>query len=262
MNIKILPAEWNEATFSVDNPEKFSIVKINSDKGDFARDRKFVCGIFSINISPGAESFLDRLADFIAYENLHGRCVLIFSPDLDIRTALDYQRPPRDFVRKTDPPVMVHSTLLTSYAKIAESGLLKSAARLNRDGLRHDAIGIAQLGEPKDFLEYVMFAVLDGRGSGSETVVNSYLRGKVCFDQHMPYTPQARMYFDTHKIIRDGLAVRDGIHLVKVRDALPLDGYLITTVFEKDVALPDGEAHWTPFLFAKQANKFFLERIK
>lgn len=67
-----------------------------------------------------------------------------------------------------------------------------------------------------------MFAPVDGLGSGNEMVVNSHLRGEVYFDPNSPYAPQARMYFDVYKIIFGGLAVRDGVHDLKVCDVLPL----------------------------------------
>ena len=107
-----------------------------------------------------------------------------------------------------------------------------------------------------------MFAPVDGWGSGSEIVVNSHLRGKPCFDPNALYEPQARMYFDAHKIIADGLALRDGTHTIKVYGALPLEGYLLRTVFAGDVALPAGEMYWTPTLFTEAANALFYREME
>lgn len=262
MNIIILPSDWNATNFFIENPDRYSILRIDLDADGFMRDSTRPSDCFSVIINPQSEDFLDRLTDFIAYENFHGRCVLIHSPDFDIETSLNYRRHPSNYVRKNDQAFAVHSTLLTSYELIIKDGCLKSTARLNKEGANKKAIGVEQLGEPKDYLDYIMFAVLDGKGSGSELLVNSYLIGKVCFEPDVPYKPQARMYFDVHKIIKDGLAIRDGIHLIKVFDVLPLDDYLLLTVLEKDAALPDGETYWTPSLFKKYANDFFFEFIR
>ena len=107
-----------------------------------------------------------------------------------------------------------------------------------------------------------MFAPVDGWGCGNEMVVNSQLRGEVCFDPNAPYTPQARMYFDAHKIIMDGLVVRDGVHSFKVYDSMPLQKYLLMTVFVKDVVLPVGQTYWTPTNFTDRANAYFADYIK
>jgi len=261
MNVKILPSDWNMANFSIENPNYYSILRTDLSIDGFMRDRVRPSGCFSIVVNPQSEDFLDRLTDFTVYENSHGRCVLIHSPDFDIERSLAYRCYPSDHVRKTDPAFAVHSTLLTSYEKIIKDGHLKSTSRLNKEGILKKAIGVEQLGEPQDYLNYIMFAVLDGKGSGSELLVNSHLMGKICFDPDVPYVPQARMYFDVHKMIKDGLVIRDGVHLAKVFDTLPLNDYLLLTVLEKDVILPDGETHWTPSLFKKYANDFFFTEI-
>lgn len=74
--------------------------------------------------------------------------------------------------------------------------------------------------------------------------------------------PQVRMYFDAHKIIKDGLAVRDGVHILKVENILDLSKYLLLSVFEKDVILPNGKQYWTPALFTEAANGFFESQLK
>jgi len=156
-------------------------------------------------------------------------------------------------LRSYDPPILIHSTTLAAYEKIMRDGQLKSTSLLRKEGSAQRAVGFLPLGEPPDYLDYVMF----GNGVACEVVVNSHLHGKPCFDLHAPYEPQARMYFDAHKIIKDGLAVRDGTHIFKVYEALPLEGYLLRTVFAGDVALPSGEKNWTPLLFSEAADALF-----
>ena len=43
---------------------------------------KSPCGCYAITVNPGADDFADRLFDFITYENLYNRRVLIYSPVL------------------------------------------------------------------------------------------------------------------------------------------------------------------------------------
>jgi len=212
---------------------------------------KSPCGRYRLAVNPAAADFAERLHDFIAYENAHGRQVLIDAPGIDLAKL---PRPPAG-IRASDPRYAVHSTPLSSYAKILRDGCLKSAALLEIP-----AIGFAPLGEPEDYLDYIMFAAIDGF-CASEIVVNSRLRGEVCYNPDMPYHPQARMYFDAHKIIADGLATRDGSHWVKVRGTLPLKPYLVLTVCANDVELPPGEPRWTPRLFAAQADRYFEEQL-
>ena len=213
---------------------------------------KAPCGCYRLVVNPAAADFAQRLYDFIAYENAHGRQVHVDAPGIDIAKL---PRPP-DGIRPGDPRYVVHSTLLSSYENILRDGCLKSAAQLNIQ-----AVGFAPLGEPPDYLNYIMFAPM-GEGCGAEIVVNFRLRGAVCYDPNAAYTPQARMYFDAHNIIADGLAVRDGVHVLKVRDTLPLEPYLVLTVFAEDVALPPGAPHWTPTLFSTQADAYARQRLQ
>lgn len=255
MDVKILPSDWIEST-PLNEPKWLSLFKADLNISGLMMG-KSPCGCYAITVNPRSEDFTDRLFDFIQYENSYNRCVMIFSPEFDVLSVLN--NPPKaEIVRQSDPQYAVHSTLLTFYKQIKKDGCLKSTARLRNEGVERKAIGFAPLGEPEDYLEYIMFAPVDGWGSGSEMVINSHLRGEACFDPESPYTPQARMYFDARRIIADGLAVRDGVHFLKVHNELDLSQYLLLTVFEKDVKMPDGKNYWTPTSFTKAANEYFL----
>jgi len=210
-------------------------------------------GRFFLGLSPDSKRFAYCIADFIRYENAHGRKVRIRPRNFDPSEALESVPASSGVLRPSDPPFVVHSTTLVAYEKIMQDGQLKSTSRLRNEGKTQHAVGFLPLGEPPDYLDYVML----GNGVACEVVVNSHLHGKPCFKLNAPYEPQARMYFDAHKIIKDGLAVRDGTHIFKVYGALPLEGYLLRTVFAGDVELPDGAAHWTPLLFAEAADELF-----
>ncbi|MCL2321950.1 MAG: hypothetical protein FWC47_07585 [Oscillospiraceae bacterium] len=64
-----------------------------------------------------------------------------------------------------------------------------------------------------------------GGGYWNELVVCSKEKGYICMDADCEYTPGARFYFDTLKLIQAGLLVRDGMHY-KVKDELSLSNML------------------------------------
>jgi hypothetical protein len=93
-----------------------------------------------------------------------------------------------------------------------------------------------------------------------ECVLASKQRGDFCLDPDARYTPGVRLYLDLHAIIRNGLGVRDGLHLVKVRDHLPLAPYLLDTVGPADIRSGRSGEEWTPRLFTEAADGVFQQR--
>ncbi|MDR2686348.1 MAG: hypothetical protein LBB75_01225 [Oscillospiraceae bacterium] len=238
---------------------KYSLLEINKNIDGFAMG-KGPRGCFAITLNPNAEDFAYCVADFIRYEQAHGRTVRFKPRSFDPSDALNSVPESGSVLRPYDPQFVTHSTTLEAYEKITRDGQLKSTSQLREEGSAQRAIGFLPLGEPQDYLDYVMFGKVGG-GPGGEVVVNSHLRGKPCFDPNTPYEPQARMYFDAKKVIEDGLAVRDGTHIFKVYGALPLEGYLLRTVRAGDVELPPGKVHWTPALFAEAADALFYREM-
>jgi hypothetical protein len=116
-------------------------------------------------------------------------------------------------------------------------------------------IGLKYYLEPMDYSDYIMLDKLDGCG---ELVVNSRQLGYVCTDGSALYTPGIRLYFDAHKIIEDGLAVRDGLHILKVEKQLSLEKYLKMIVTE-EMALE--EMNWTPTSYTEWSNEYFLKHV-
>jgi len=237
---------------------KYSLLKIDENIDGFCAGRG-PGGCYCLTLNPNAENFVFQVADFIRYENVYGRTVRFQPRSFDPSDALQRVPDSGSTLRPGDPRFISHSTTLAAYEKILRDGQLKSTALLRKEGADQNAIGFLPLGEPPDYLEYVMFGGIDG--AGGEIVVNSHMRGKPCYNPNAPCQPQARMYFDAHKIINDGLAVRDGGHVLKVYSALPLEGYLLRTVFAADVALPPDTKNWTPTLFAEAANALFLREM-
>jgi hypothetical protein len=203
-----------------------------------------------------------RLADFLKYETDHGRRVIVsFPPDMDadalVRRALE-DTPDRSAVRPDDPRWWVHSTSVENWEKIRTCGELRSHERLRREGLSRAAVGLFVFGEPADYAEYVMLGLTTG--IGPEHVVSSQQKGYLITEEDTLYTPGVRLYFDGHRIIRDSLAVSDGLHVLKVHDHLPLEPYLVAAIGVSDVD-PAGEVNvWTPRTFLNRANECFASR--
>lgn len=201
-----------------------------------------------------------RLADFLEYETSHGRKVIVsFPADFDTDVIVDRalaNTPDRSAIRPDDPRWWVHSTPLSNWEKIRACGELRSHDRLRREGLSHAGIGLFAFGEPADYSEYVMLGW--ALAIGPEHVVSSQQKGYLITEEDTPYEPGVRLYFDGHRIIHDGLAVSDGLHLMKVHDHLPLDPYLVATISAPDVD-PNGEVEtWTPWTFLQAANQHFI----
>lgn len=200
-----------------------------------------------------------RLADFLRYETYYGRKVILSLPDFDadalVTSALETTIP-RSVIRPDDPRWWVHSTPLPNWAKIQACGELRSHASLRREGLTQPGVGLFAFGEPADYAEYVMLAW--SLAIASEHVVSSQQKGRVITEEDTPYEPGVRLYLDGHRIIRDGLAVSDGLHLLKVHDHLPFEPYLVAAISVHDV---DPTGAWTPWTFLNAANQCFIERL-
>jgi hypothetical protein len=90
--------------------------------------------------------------------------------------------------------------------------------------------------------------------------VSSHQKGRIVTDEDAEYEPGVRLYFDGHRIIEDELGVRDGVHLLKVRDRLPLEPYLRAAIGVPDVDQGGTVPAWTPRRFLDRANAHF-ERL-
>lgn len=84
--------------------------------------------------------------------------------------------------------------------------------------------------------------------------------GGFCLNADAAYLPGMRLYFDLHRIIRYGIAVRDGLHLPKMRDQLPLIPYLLDPIGAEDVNTDDAGSDWTPQSFVEDADRAFQRR--
>lgn len=243
---------WSALTLMPDSDERLHY------PGRCKTDR----GLFHCLIGTQNEQFDAGVADFLRYESAHGRTVIVSSPedvDIDhlILRALD-ETPTESVVRAQDPRWVVHSTTRERWPRIQQCGELRSMARLHSEGTPWPEIGFEQLGEPPEYREYIVLGEMES--VGCENVVASHQKGCVFTDENQPYTPGLRLYFDLHRIIADGLAVRDGLHLVKVHDHLPLEPYLAAAVSVGEVDPEGSIPEWTPRRFLEAANAHFLAK--
>jgi hypothetical protein len=217
-------------------------------------------GPFSARFGRNAPHLERRLADFLYYEHAQSRQVILdFPPDIDLDAYVAkafISTPPSSAVRLEDPPILVHSTSLAAWQGIYTDAALKAASQLTHasppnsqgngpldDYLRH---------EPPEYRDHIMFGEI--KTCGPEMVVASYQAGRFVMDEQATYRPGVRLYFDSHRIIQDGLGVRDGLHILKVRQRLPLQPYLIAAISSRNI-YPKGEpAPWTLRTFVDQAN--------
>nr|WP_312577156.1 hypothetical protein [Sedimentibacter sp.] len=216
--------------------------------------------VYTLRVSPKIDFKYERLLDFVCYEVGYKRNIIIkviATEKRYIKKIIDeLQCDNSTIVRVTDPKWMVHSTTKELWKSIEKTGSLLSPSELRKRNIVVSEIGLKSLMEPKDYSDYIMLDSLNGCG---EIVVNSRQLGYVCVDADVPYNPGVRLYFDAHRIIEDGLATRDGLHLLKVKKELPLERYL-KSVVEKDLLEP--KEVFTPTIFTEMSNNYFLDSVK
>lgn len=259
----IAPPNWTTDTpnpFSPDGSYNgWSCFQIENDLDQKFMHGKAKSGLFHMRFGRNVEKMEARLADFLRYEPRHGRRVIMACPDdIDVDALVERvlaEHPEGSFLTHDESRWLVHSTDLQAWKNIKKCGELRSLARLNQEGGNVLALGIMELGEPSDYAEYVMLGVPGY--IGPENVVASRNVGKIFTQEDTPYTPGARLYFDGHRIIEDGLAVYDGTHPIKVRARLPLEPYLVLAVTAETVDPESKVSEWTPRTFLNAADAYF-----
>lgn len=214
--------------------------------------------VYVFRVNPEIDCSRERLLDYLNYETVYGRKVILSLPDyIDFNEILEKYKEHevnKEF-RDCDEKYLVHSTTKEAFESIKETGAILSPNELKRQGIQVLEIGLKPMLEPKDYSDYVMLDVLNGCG---ELVVNSRQLGYVCTNPDIEYAPGVRLYFEAEAIIKDGLGTRDGLHILKIKDKLPLDKYLIASVTPKLFK----EEVWTPTTFTNAANEHFLKSVK
>ncbi len=207
-----------------------------------------------IRFSPDIDKNNLRLFDFLNYESSYQRNIILkvcggmnAESLIELFNKTSYETG----YRNSDEKYMVHSTILSAWDSIKQNGVLFSSNSLRKAGRLVNEIGLKPMREPKDYSDYIMLDVLEGCG---ELVVNSRNRGCVCIDPNANYTPGVRLYFNVRKMFEDRIVTRDGLHLVKVKDKLSIENYLLAAITAKDFP---PNIQWTPTLFTLKANELF-----
>ncbi|MFC5451647.1 hypothetical protein [Paenibacillus aestuarii] len=215
--------------------------------------------VYVLRVSPDADVNHRRLFNFLNYELSYGRNVILKLCDgMDGQKLIEafYDQQSEQNLITAEHRYLVHSTTLEAWEHIQKQGALLSPNILKQNGVTVYEIGIKPMLEPRDYSDYIMLDVLDGCG---ELVVNSRNLGQVCTDPNVSYTPGVRLYFSVEKLLDAGLGISDGVHLLKVKDSLPLEKLLVD-VISADM-FPDINI-WTPTTFTQKANELFLSRME
>ncbi len=220
-------------------------------------------GPFCARFGRGVDHLENRLADFLRYERRYNRTVILclhdeFDADRVVARALN-RTPAHSVVRVADPEIVVHSTTQHAWESIRADCELRAASRLTIEDGRISAGSLTPSkvtryydSEPPEYPDYIMFGKIDE--VGPEMVVASRAAGAFVLDPDATYTPGVRLYFDHHRMIREGWATRDGLHMVKVYDRLPLEPYLLAAVSVDDLDPSGGMAPWTLRAFVAKSN--------
>lgn len=223
-------------------------------------------GPFSARFGRRVEHLETRLADFLRYENAHGRTVILsFPPDIeaDSYVAQALADAPDPFaVRPEDPEIIIHATTVAAWHNIRADGMLKAATEQAQQARRVDStseVGRYLANEPPEYGDYIMFGTI--ASTTPEKIVASYQAGRFLLDDDAPYEPGVRLYFDNHRMIAERQIVRDGLHTAKVHQRLPLAPYLLAAIGVPEVDPQREVSQWTPRLFVESADRLFWQRL-
>ena len=211
--------------------------------------------LYVLSVSKNYPEWRMSVMDFIGYNESRNKNIILSISEEDLNVATEFYGEHsynEKQLRSYEPKYLIHSTTQENWESIKNDGCLKSWNLLKgeKSDWEDQPIG-KKLGDPNDFSDYIMFS----RGNvSSEIVVLSKQKGCITMNQNMKYRPGVRLYFDMEKIALDGLLIRDGCHL-KVKDTLPLEGYLAWIGDWKSVGLLDNVS--TPKEFTLLANEKF-----
>jgi hypothetical protein len=222
-------------------------------------------GPFSARFGRQVPNIPERLVDFLKYENTHGRRVILSFPSkMDVDeyvTQVLASTPDSNIVRPEDPAILIHATTQVAWKSIKADGALKATSQLAKT--RDRSGGETKVGqieaylydEPPEYKDYIMFGGMDS--CAPEMVLASTRAGKFILDERAVFEPGVRLYLDNYRIIHDGLATRDGLHVNKVHLHLPLEPYLLFAVGVDDLDPQRQVKEWTIRNFVERANTAF-----
>ena len=264
------PPGWtytDENPFSEDGKYDFgwsSFCILDEDTDQFYTG-KCEAGPFSARFGRNVKNLERKLVDFLRYENDNRRQVILaFPADIDIDEYVNQalkQTPRESVIRPEDPPIIVHATTRESWQSIWADQALKASLHLGEKEWQTGPLTEIEWyyqHEPPEYRDYIMFGEMDG--TTSESILASKAQGRFVMHAEAEYEPGIRLYFNNHQLIEAGLGIRDGLHLIKVNQSLPLAPYLLAAISVDDVD-PDGKVKvWTLKTFVESANQVFRAR--
>ena len=260
--------------FNTDN--SFDRLKCNPFNNDLPYDYKWIMlklidaaeyfsfssggkdGLFHLIITKENPDWHFKIFDFIQYEESHGNNIIISVNQSDLDEAKKVYNGHsfnENFLRPYEPNILLHCTSKECYQSIMSDNCLKSWNTLrNENKLTYENPIGELLGDPVDYRDYIMFT---HSGKSAERVVSSRQKGYIDMNFDSPYIAGARLYFYAEKIAKDGLLVRDGVHL-KVKDTLPIEKYLLWIATPEILGISENT---TPRIFAEKADMMFNEKF-
>jgi len=217
--------------FSTNGNTKYDLITKRTNSG---------CWLVKYN----KNNYQDHIYDFIKYENINGRIVIIQTEYIDeVTTIIDKN------ITSIIPGILVHSTSLEASSEISKEMKIKALKYLEKN---NRSIGTKivkyQINEPEEYSEYIMLGEVEGN---TELVMAMYQRDTFNTTENDLYKPGARIYLDSKKMDNDGLIIRDGIHIGKVHKEIDLSKYCIKIITANE--FPFGE-EWTPKKFRDACN--------
>ena len=267
LNYVLAPPEWR-----YDMPNPFSGAAFDRDwSGLFFLDRddaQFINGtgpngLYCVRLGRRTPHLEYRVADFLRYESAQGRQTVVGSEyAFDIPGFIQQcllHTPTPSTIRDTDPRYIVHSTSLQAWQSIRTDLTLRSPHNLRKNGIAYTSIGFRELREPPEYEYYIHFGSV--RAWHSEAIVLSQQRGKICTEEDAIYTPGVRIYLDNHRLIRDDIGIRDGLHTIKAKSRLHLSPYMVAAISVADLDSGGAVKQWTPRRFFEAANEHFYRQL-
>ncbi len=239
----------------------FSSIFFTDDDDDRYINGTSTSGLYNVVMHKNVDHMDQKVADFIHYENYFNRSVILASNyELNIERYIESIQDDGDLykIRDSDPEYLVHSTNLIAWKSIQEDYFLKSSSQLDSEKINYISIGFQELKEPKEYRDFIMFG---GFGYHPEFIVLSQQKGKIVTDKDCAYEPGVRIYLDCHKMIKDRIIFRDGLHKIKVKSKLDLKKYMIDSATIQDIDNNNSKI-WTPESFARECDKYFIEQTQ
>ncbi|WP_102401109.1 hypothetical protein [Haloimpatiens massiliensis] len=223
-----------------------------------------------------------RIKNFINYENVHRRKVIIWSRHSELiekiySNIFSISEGKEKYIIKLDDVKYVcHSTTIESFYEILKDGKLLSYSELIKRKKKVKTVRF-QLKEPEDYLEYINLCACDS--VASEIVMASRQYGRINCDAELRYKPGVRIYFDREKLLSMYEVYPDGLHMFAAHKRLPLDlacafvfpserimkGFIKNKNFKEEhlkkiCSIKKEKQYWTPGEYILEVNALLTKK--